>query len=166
MKALSMLLSLLVLSVASFGGTVRAASFSSADADFLKGVEQDALGQYAIGALAQNKAQDPRVKALAKTVTANATSANETLKKLASSHGIAPASKPTIRASYQYSTLTEKSGSSFDQAFAGQIGIDASIAADTYADYAAHGSNPDLRTFAKEQAAALKEIAAQAQRLH
>jgi putative membrane protein len=166
MKVLSMVLSLLVLSVASLGGTVRAASFSSADADFLNGVAQDALGQYAIGTLAQNKAQDPRVKALAKTVTANATSANETLKKLASTHGIAPASKPTIRASYQYSTLTEKSGSSFDQAFADQIGIDASIAADTYADYAAHGSNPDLRTFAKEQAAILKQIAAQAQRLH
>ena len=44
-----MVLSLLVLSVASFGGTVRAASFSSADADFLNGVAQDALGQYAIG---------------------------------------------------------------------------------------------------------------------
>ncbi len=166
MKVFSLVLSLLVLSVASLGGAARAASFSSADADFLTGVQQDTLGQYAIGALAQNKAQDPRVKALAKTVTANATSANETLKKLASSHGIAPATKPTIRASYQYSTLTEKSGPSFDQAFAGQIGIDASIAADTYADYAAHGSNPQLRNFAKEQAATLKEIAAQAQRLH
>jgi putative membrane protein len=166
MKVLSLVLSLLVLSVASFGGAVRAASFSSADADFLKSVAQDALGQYAIGTLAQNKAQDPRVKALAKTVTANASSANETLKKLASSHGITPARKPTVRASYQYSTLTEKSGSSFDQAFAGQIGIDASIAADTYADYAEHGNNPELRSFAKEQAATLNKIAAQAQRLH
>ena len=92
-----MLLSLLVLSAASFGGTVRAASFSSADADFLKGVEQDALGQYAIGALAQNKAQDPRVKALAKTVTANATSANETLKKLASSHEEIPFTRRELR---------------------------------------------------------------------
>ena len=124
------------------------------------------LGQYAIGALAQNKAQDPRVKALAKTVTANATSANETLKKLANSHGIAPATQADdsgfLPVLYAYGEI----GSSFDQAFAGQIGIDASIAADTYADYAAHGSNPELRSFAKEQAATLKEIAAQAQRLH
>ena len=97
MKVLFLVLALLVLSVASWGGAVRAASFSSADAVFLTGVQRDALGQYAIGALAQNKAQDPRVKALAKTVTANATSANETLKKMANSHGIAPASKPTIK---------------------------------------------------------------------
>ena len=156
----------MVLSVFAYGGAVRAASFSSADADFLQSVAQDTLGQYAIGALAQNKAQDPRVKALAKTVAANATSANEMLKKLATSHGITPSTKPTIRASYQYSTLSEKSGASFDQAFASQVGIDASIAADTCADYAAHGSNPELRTFAKEQAATLKEIAAKAQRLH
>ena len=66
MKVLSLVLSLLVLSVVSFGGAVRAASFSSADADFLNGVAQDALGQYAIGALAQNKAQDPRVKGAGK----------------------------------------------------------------------------------------------------
>jgi putative membrane protein len=165
MKALTLIISLLVLSVAGAAGAGAASALSSADTDFVKSVQQDALGQYAIGSLAQNKAHDPRVKALAKTVAANAASANDTLKKVASSHGIMPENKPTMRASYQYSNLSEASGPAFDQAFAGQIRIDASIAADACADYAAHGSNPQLRSFAKAQAATLKAIAAQAERL-
>lgn len=166
MKVLTFLCSLLVLSVSNLAAAPGATAFSSSDADFVKNVQQDALGQYAIGALAQNKAHDPRVKALAKTVTTNATSANDTLKKLASSHGVTPENKPSMRASYQYSNLSEASGAAFDRAFTGQISIDASIAADAWADYAAHGSNPQLRSLAKSQAAALKSIAAQAQRLH
>ena len=164
MKALTLLFSLLVLSATSLGGAF-AATLSSADADFLKNVQQDALGQYAIGALAEGRAQDPRVKALAKAVAANATSANEMLKKIATAHGVTPENKPTTRASYQYSNLSETTGPSFDRAFVGQIGTDASIAADTYADYAVHGSNAQLRSLAKQQAATLKAFAARASRL-
>ena len=105
------------------------------------------------------------MKALAKAVAANATSANDALKKIATAHGVAPENKPTTRASYQYSNLSEATGASFDQAFVGQIGTDASIAADTYADYAAHGSNVELRNLAKQQVAALKALAAQASRI-
>ena len=163
MKVLTLLFSLVALSVSNPLAALAAAPLTSADADFLKNVQQDALGQYAIGSLAAGRAQNPRVKALAKAIAANATSANEALKKIASAHGVAPESKPTTRASYQYSNLSETSGPSFDQAFVGQIGTDASIAADTYADYAAHGSNAELRSLAKQQAAALKALAAQAQ---
>jgi Domain of unknown function (DUF4142) len=167
MKVLSHSLSLLiVLSVATFGEAIGAASLSSADVSFVQNAQRDALGQYAIGSLGTGRAQDHRVKVLAKTVTENATSAIATLKKVAGAHGVALKSKPTVRASYQYSNLSEASGASFDRAFLNRIGIDATIAADTYAEYAAHGSNAQLRHFAKEEATTLKSIAAQAQRLH
>jgi len=162
MKVLTLVLSLLALSMSNLGSALAATPLSSADADFLKNVQQDALGQYAIGSLAVGRAQNPRVKALAKAVAENATSANDALKKIASAHGVTPENKPTTRASYQYSNLSDTKGSSFDKAFVGQIGTDTSIAADTYADYAAHGSNAELRSFAKQQAAVLKALAARA----
>jgi putative membrane protein len=139
-------------------GLAVAAGTSSDDAAFVQSAQHDALGEYALAALAKGKAANPQAKALATLILTHADSANTFIKGYARTHDVDIDNKPSVRADEQYGDMSSDTGSSFDQAFANAMHIDANIALDTYQDEAQHGSDPTLRKFAQEQATFLQQV--------
>lgn len=152
-----------VLVTALGAGGARAAS--SDDQSFVTTAQSDLLGQYALAALARNKASNASAKALASEIATNADTANNWLKKYASSHNISLTNKPPTRADVQYGSLQSSSGPSFDQQFAQDINIDAQMQISDFQDAASSVSDPTLKSFAKQQAAQLAKFTAAAQKL-
>jgi putative membrane protein len=146
-------------------GVPATAAVTSDDTSFVQSAQHEALGQYALAALARSKAQNPSAKSLASQIADNATQANNFIQTYAKSHSVALDNRPSVRADNQYSNISSDKGSAFDREFASAIYIDANIALDNYKDEAAHGSDPALRAFAKKQASALEAFVKTAQKL-
>ena len=145
--------------------TAGARAASSDDQDFVTTAQSDLLGQYALAALAQNKASDANAKALASQIASNANAANLWLKKYAATHNITLTNKPPIRTDVQYGTLQSTSGSSFDKQFAQDISVDAQMQVSDFQDAASSSTDPQLKSFAKEQVAALQKFTTAASKL-
>ncbi len=143
-------------------GTVAAPAASSDDSSFVQTAQAEALGQFALAAVARSKAQDPDVKALADQIATNADKANKFITAYAKAHDVSVDNKPSLRASSQYGDISSLKGKDFDQAFAKAIKIDAEIALSDYQDEIKGGTDPALRNFAKQQAALLEQEAAAA----
>lgn len=144
---------------------VGARAASSDDQDFVTTAQSDLLGQYALAALARNKASDANAKALASEIATNADSANTWLKKYAAAHSISLTNKPPVRADMQYGNLQSSSGSSFDKQFAQDINIDTQMQISDFQDAASSASDPALKAFAKQQVAALAKFTAASTKL-
>ncbi len=144
-------------------GVARAAS--SDDQSFVNTAQSDLLGQYALAALARNKASNATAKALAAQIATNADTANTWLKKYAASHSISLSNKPPVRADMQYGTLQSASGSSFDQQFAQDVNVDTQMQISDFQDAASGASDPELKSFAKQQVAQLQKFTAAASKL-
>ncbi|HVA33094.1 MAG TPA: DUF4142 domain-containing protein [Candidatus Baltobacteraceae bacterium] len=148
-----------------FGASVPAFALGSSDASFVQTAQRDALGNYALAALARGKAQEPSAKALAAQLLTDASQASRFVKSFASAHGLKLDGKPALRADNQYANISSSSGKNFDKAFANAIHIDANVSLYTYQQEAAHGSDPALRSFAKHQVEVLRHVAAAAKKL-
>lgn len=135
------------------------------DAHFVVQAQQDALGQYALGVLGQKKGANAAVKSLATEIASNASNANFDLNQYAKLHGITPATKPTLRASYQYGQISSTSGSTFDKIFVSRIYEDVTLAVSTYHAYVMSAVDPTLKKFAQRQEQALANIATRARKL-
>lgn len=144
-------------------GGARAAS--SDDQSFVTTAQSDLLGQYALAALARNKASNASAKALAAEIATNADAANTWLKKYAASHNISLTNKPPVRANMQYGNLQSSSGSSFDKQFAQDIDMDSQMQVSDFQDAASSSSDPALKSFAKAQVTALQKFSASASKL-
>ena len=151
--------------VAAMTGGVQAASASSSDASFVKTAQADLLGQYALAALAKNKAQDPQLKAIATQVATNAGKATNFLKSYAASHGVAIDNAPTVRADAQYGNIQSLSGKAFDQGYAQALNVDAQMQLSDFQDEAQSGSDPALKSFAKQEASILQQASTVAEKL-
>jgi len=143
----------------------QAAAGSSPDADFVKVAQEHALGQYALGSLGSGKAQNPQVKSLAEQLTSNAGNANTFIKKYAASHNVPVSNRPHVRAASQYGDISGLKGKAFDSKFVTDIGMDAELAADDYKDEVDHGTDPQLKAFAKQQLDLLQKVSATADKL-
>jgi len=163
MKWTALLTTLAFVTAASAGA--RAAAGSSPDTDFVKVAQEHTLGQYALASLAAGKAQDPEVKSLAQKLSANANTANSFIKRYAVSHNVAVSNRPHIRAASQYGDIQGLKGKAFDSKFVTDIGMDAELAADDYKDEVDHGSDPQLKAFAKQQLDLLQKVSATADKL-
>jgi putative membrane protein len=142
-----------------------AATAPKAETSFVVQAQEDALGQYGLGVLGQKKAASHAVKSLAREVATNAAKVDFYLKNYAKAHGITPASKPTLRASYQYDEISSISGAAFDRAFARRIYEDTTLATSTYHSYVVSARDPTLKKFAQEQETVLLDIATRAHQL-
>ncbi len=142
-----------------------AAAISSDDSSFVQSAQHDALGEYALAALARGKAESPQAKQLAATVLANATTADDFIKSFAKKNALDLDGKPSVRADTQYGNISGEKGSTFDRGFANALRIDATIAESSYQDEAKNGADPKLRAFAKEELSALQHIVEGASKL-
>lgn len=132
---------------------------SSDDASFVQTAQSEALGQFALASEAKTKAQDPAIKALASQVADNADKANKFITMYAKSHNVNVTNKPSLRATSQYGDIASLKGKDFDQAFSKAIKIDANVALSDYQDEAKSGGDPALRSFARQQATVLQQVA-------
>lgn len=143
----------------------QASAGSSPDADFVKVAQQHALGQYALGSLASGKAQNPQVKSLAQKLTSNAGNANTFIKKYAATHNVAVTNRPHVRAASQYGDIQDLKGKDFDSKFVMDVNMDVQLAADDYKDEVDHGTDPQLKSFAKQQLDLFQQVTATADKL-
>ncbi|MBV8639248.1 MAG: DUF4142 domain-containing protein [Candidatus Eremiobacteraeota bacterium] len=151
--------------IAGLGAGSAAQAASSNDQSFVNTAQSDLLGQYAIAALARSKASNANAKALASEIATNADTANTWLKKYAASHNITLENKPPTRADMQYGSLQSSTGSSFDQQFAQDVNVDTQMQVGDFQDAASSASDPELKSFAKQQLAELQKFTAAASKL-
>ncbi|HEV7178553.1 MAG TPA: DUF4142 domain-containing protein [Candidatus Baltobacteraceae bacterium] len=157
--------SLLTLALAAaLTGGAQAASASSTDATFVQTAQQDLLGQYALAALAQKKAQDTGLKSTATEIATATGKANDFIKSYASTHNVTISNKPTIRTDAQYGEIVSLSGKAFDQKYAQVLNTDVQLELSDFQDEAQNGTDPALKAFAKQQAALLQQAASAAQK--
>ncbi len=150
---------------AALTGFAQAASASSTDASFVQSAQPELLGQYALAAVAKNKAQDPQLKSIASQLATNAGKASEFLKSYASTHGVSVDNKPTVRADAQYGDISTLSGKAFDQKYATDVNTDAQMALSYFQDEAKNGTDPALKSFAKQEMAVLQQASSAAQKI-
>ncbi|HTU83806.1 MAG TPA: DUF4142 domain-containing protein [Candidatus Acidoferrales bacterium] len=141
------------------------AALSSDDASFVQSADHEALGEYALAALARGKAESPAAKSLATEVATDSTQASDFIRTFAKTNDVAIDDKPSLRADTQYGEIQSDTGSSFDRGFARSLRIDATIAESDYQDEAAHGSNPQLRSFAKHELEYLEKVVSAASKI-
>jgi predicted outer membrane protein len=154
---------MLGMALALAASTATAMADSSSDAPFVKKVQADILGQYALATLAKSRAGDAEVRSLAAQVAANTAASNDFLIQYAKKHGIALTSKPGFRADAQYGEMQSLHGHAFDKRFA----------EDVYADTQLEGSDFDpssvsdgsLKAFAQKESAAFSTFGKRAHKL-
>lgn len=121
------------------------------DESFLQSAAQIVAGRYALGVVGQKRGQSSAVRALAGRIASDAAESSRWLSAYAAKKHITISNRPKIRASYQYSQLTGRSGAAFDRSFLQAIHIDTSIAHDTFEQELKNTKDPALRTFAQHQ---------------
>lgn len=131
---------------------------SSTDSSFVQSAHSAVLGQYALAGLANHKASDPQLKALANQIALSSNQANAYLTKYATINGVQLENKPALQVDEQYGNLQTLSGKTFDQKFAQAMYVDAQLALGDFQSEAKEGSDPALRAFARQQAALLEKI--------
>lgn len=130
-----------------------------ASANFLMRAQREALGQYAVAALAERRAIDSNVRNLARLIAASAVRTDRFLSNFALINGIRLPGKPALLAALQYSNLSSLRGEAFDERFVERIHMDAVIAANTYSTYARSGSDFELVVFSKHQSDVQQNLA-------
>lgn len=150
---------------AALTGLAQAASASSTDASFVQSAQPELLGQYALAAVAKNKAQDPQLKSVATQIVTNTGKASEFLKSYATAHGVSLENKPTVRADAQYGDIQSLSGKAFDQKYANDLNVDSQMALSYFQDEAKNGTDPALKAFAKQEATLLEQASTVASKI-
>lgn len=119
------------------------------NAAFVQKADSDLVGQYALAALAEKRATDPRVKALAQAVASDSDSASRFLDRYASVHGITLKAKPTFRTDLQYGNMSSLHGRTFDREFVQDLTTDEAFQS---GDFQSPGvADPALDHFARKE---------------
>lgn len=137
----------------------------STDLDFLQSAIRAEVGQYDLGLLGERKAATPATKAFGGRLTGEASAAVARLRGIARAQRLNVQEDAALRAKAQYEDLEARAGSDFDQTLAHDAMIDADIALDDFADEAAHGTDPELRRFARAELPKLRADAKMSQDL-
>ena len=99
----------------STGGTV--SNLSADDKDFVMKAAQGGMAEVQVGQTAQSKAQDPDVQSFAKKMVDDHSKANDELKQLATTKGLALPTDLDAEHKKAVDDLSNKSGRDFDKAY-------------------------------------------------
>lgn len=142
------------------------AALSDNDASYLKTEMQSQLGRYANASLAESHASSASVKALAKSIAAQAGAATRELDAIAKRNGIPAAKHPGTRDSYHYSQLNGLHGKDFDRRFVLDMKIDDEMMSSRDQTAAKQLHDAALRHFAQHHQAALRNELKRLNNLH
>lgn len=134
-----------------------AAYLEDDDTDFAVKAAGSGLAEVRAGEIAQEKAQDQRVKDYAAMMVQEHTKANEELKALAASKNITLPAAPGEDHLDKISDLGEKSGTDFDREYMSMMVDDHQKAVDLFEEAAEDAGDAEIRAFASQKLPALKK---------
>lgn len=106
-------------------GAAASGALSAADKNFLLKAAQGGQAEVESSKLAATKASNPEVKTFAEQMVADHTKANDELKALASSKGVAVLSEPSTKQKTELKKLESATGADFDQKYTNSMGVSA-----------------------------------------
>jgi putative membrane protein len=125
------------------------ADLSAADRKFIQKAAIGGLAEVQVAQLAEQKTQDPTVKAFAEKMIADHTPNNEQLVKLAESKGVTPPTELDSMHAKQMTKLQSLSGRNFDTTYLKGQEKDHAMMLKTFKAEAKSGHDPDLKQFAQ-----------------
>lgn len=147
-------------------GTASTAPLPAADAQFVSKAAEGGQFEVEVAKLAADKASDSQVKSFAQMLLDDHNSANEKLRQIASSHGVAlPASLPDDKKK-QIDDLGKLSGADFDKQFVKVVGLkDHQHDIADFEKASKTAQSEDVKSFAQQTLPTLKKHLAAAEKL-
>ncbi len=124
------------------------AQLSSSDKQFLDKAAQGGAAEVELGQLAEQKSQDPKVKAFGERMVTDHTKANDKLQSLAQSKGITLPTQPNAKDKAEKQRLTKLSGEQFDKAYMNYMVKDHTKDVSEFRKESQSAKDPDVRSFA------------------
>jgi len=125
------------------------ADLSAADKRFIQKAAVGGLAEVQVAQLAEQKTQNPTVRAFAEKMVADHTPNNEQLVKLAESKGITPPTELDAMHQKQMTKLQSLSGKRFDTTYLKGQEKDHAMMLKTFEAEARNGHDPELKQFAQ-----------------
>jgi putative membrane protein len=133
------------------------ADLSAADKRFIQKAAVGGMAEVQVAQLAEQKTQDPTVKAFAEKMIADHTPNNEQLIKLAESKGVTPPTELDAMHQKQMTKLQSLSGKKFDATYLKGQEKDHAMMLKTFKAEAKSGHDPDLKQFAQTTIPVIEE---------
>ncbi|MGH7662467.1 MAG: DUF4142 domain-containing protein [Vulcanimicrobiaceae bacterium] len=146
-------------------GGAAAFAASSQDRDFLQAAMQDNADFRTLSSLAMQKIKNPKVRALAQTISQQTDSSDTVVKREARQQDVKAPGTLSPRASDQYGRIQAQNGNEAADEFLRDVAIDARISAYDFSSEAQSGATPALKRLASQRAAELDRIAQEADSL-
>jgi len=133
------------------------ADLSAADKRFIQKAAVGGMAEVQVAQLAEQKTQDPTVKAFAEKMITDHTPNNEQLVKLAESKGITPPTGLDAMHQKQMTKLQSLSGKKFDATYLKGQEKDHAMMLKTFKAEAKNGHDPELKQFAQATIPVIEE---------
>jgi putative membrane protein len=130
---------------------------SAADKRFIQKAAVGGMAEVQVAQLAEQKTQDPTVKAFAEKMIADHTPNNEQLVKLAESKGVTPPTELDAMHQKQMTKLQSLSGTKFDTLYLKGQEKDHAMMLKTFEAEAKNGHDPELKQFAQTTIPVIEE---------
>ena len=139
-------------------------STAGPDREFVRNTASGGQAEVELAMLAEQKASSNDVKMLASRIQTDHMKANEELKAVASQKGWDLPTEPNSDQKYTKSKLEKLSGDEFDKAYTAQMIKSHNMGIASFQSEVAHGTDKDVKAFAKKTLPTLKEHLAMAQK--
>jgi len=133
------------------------AKVSSADRTFISKAAEGGLAEVELGQLAQDKAQDSKVKEFGKRMVDDHSKANDQLKSLASSKGVNLPSDLNAKDKAEKDRLSKLSGEQFDKAYMSHMVKDHTKDVIEFRKESQSAKDPEVKSFASSTLPTLEE---------
>jgi putative membrane protein len=137
--------------------TAAPGNLSAVDKRFIMKAAAGGMAEVQVAQLAEQKTQDPTVKAFAEKMIADHTPNNEQLEKLAESKGVTPPTELDAMHQKQMTKLQSLSGTKFDTTYLKGQEKDHAMMLKTFEAEAKNGRDPDLKQFAQTTIPVIEE---------
>jgi putative membrane protein len=137
--------------------TATPADLSAADKRFIQNAAVGGMAEVQVAQLAEQKTQNPTVKAFAEKMVNDHTPNNEQLVKLAESKGVTPPTELDAMHQRQMTKLESLSGRKFDTTYLKGQEKDHAMMLKTFEAEAKNGHDPDLKQFAQTTIPVIEE---------
>jgi putative membrane protein len=138
---------------------------SRADSKFIEQVARDDQAEVDLAQLAQQKTQNPEVKALARRLAADHSKSNQQLMQIAQQDGVQPPARPDKSESKKRAKLEKLNGQAFDQAFVKDVVQDHEKDIKYFRKEQNSFKDPQLKSFAQQTLPVLQDHLQMAQQV-
>jgi putative membrane protein len=132
-------------------------AISASDKKFVRDAAQGGLAEVELGKMATEKASNPEVRKFGQRMVDDHSKANDQLKQVASSKGIAVPDKLNAKDEMTKQHLSNLSGEQFDKAYMSDMVKDHTQDVADFQRESNSGADPDVKSFAQQTLPTLKD---------